>query len=359
MQKNLKFFELYNYWHSDLEFIQDKSADEFTVNLGAPQRFPTMCFRGIDGTWTGAVDVSSDGFLCVDDLEAISIANDMCNRAGADTISIGSYIGFIIECYESSLLTEEQIGMIPHFGDRETLIFLTDKLLKNEGIGKLFTKGIRGAAEQIGGDAKDLTVEVKNLDLPAHDPRAVYGNFVNYATSPRGACHERGDCQAIATGLVYPEVGLEEVPDRFSVDQAADLAIVAQDASMMYNCSTICKFMVKFAGMTITEYLKGLETVTGEKWSGKDLFLFGERSLNLQRLLNVRDGMSRKDDTVPKKMFIPAAVGGRAGKAPTEAEFNQMLDEYYEKRGWTKDGIPTAEKLNELGLGEYTKYIPQ
>ena len=116
--------------------------------------------------------------------------------------------------------------------------------------------------------------------------------------------------------------------------------------------------MIKFAGMTITEYLKGLSTITGEEWTGKELFKYGERSLNLQRLLNVRDGMSRKDDTVPKKMYIPAAVGGRAGKAPTEEEFNRMLDEYYEKRGWDKNGIPTPEKLTELGLQDYIKYLP-
>lgn len=357
-------------WHKGAETIgTPRYTQVLNVKPLPCQNCPVGCHRHIDielkdgGKLVGngpeyeTLGIMGSG-LCIDDLEAISIANDMCNRAGADTISIGSYVGFITECYESSLLSAEEIGMIPHFGDRETLLFLVDKLLKNEGIGKLFTKGIRGAAEAIGGDAKDLTVEVKNLDLPAHDPRAVFGNFVNYATSPRGACHERGDCQAIATGLVYPEVGLEEVPDRFSVEQAAQTAVYAQDASMMYNCSTICKFMVKFAGMTITEYLKGLETITGESWSGKDLFLFGERSLNLQRLLNVRDGMSRKDDTIPKKIFIPAATGSRAGKAPTEAEFEQMLSEYYEKRGWTNEGIPTAEKLKELGLEEYIKYIP-
>lgn len=357
-------------WHKGAETIgTPRYTQVLNVKPMPCQNCPVGCHRHIDielkdGTrLTGngpeyeTLGTMGSGF-CLDDLEAISIANDMCNRAGADTISIGSYASFITECYESSLLSAEEIGMIPHFGDRETLLFLVDKLLKNEGIGEYFTKGIRGAAERIGGDAKDIAVEVKNMDLPAHDPRAVFANFVNYATSPRGACHERGDSQAIATGLVYPEVGLEETPDRFSIEQAAQTAIYAQDGAMMYNCSTICKFMIKFAGMTITEYLKGLSTITGEEWTGKELFKYGERSLNLQRLLNVRDGMSRKDDTVPKKMYIPAAVGGRAGKAPTEEEFNRMLDEYYEKRGWDKNGIPTPEKLTELGLQDYIKYLP-
>ena len=358
-------------WHKGAETIgTPRYTQVLNVKPLPCQNCPIGCHRHIDITLKNGEKLVGNGpeyetlgtmgsGLCIDDLEAISIANDICNRAGVDTISAGSYIGFLTECYEASLISADKIGMVPHFGDPETLLFLVDKIVKNEGIGEYFKKGIRGAAELIGGDAKDIAVEVKNMDLPAHDPRAVFGNFVNYATSPRGACHERGDTQALATGLVYPEVGLETVGDRFSVDEAAQMAIYAQDGAMMYNCSTICKFMIKFAGMTITEYLAGLKTVTGEEWTGKDLFKFGERSLNLQRLINVRDGLDRKDDTVPKKLYIPAAVGGRAGKAPTEAEFNKMLDEFYEKRGWTEKGIPTAEKLNELGLGEYVKYIPQ
>lgn len=295
--------------------------------------------------------------LCIDDLEAIAIANDIANRAGVDTISLGSYVGFLIECYESSLISAEEIGIVPKFGDKETLLFLIDKLIKNEGIGKIFKKGIRGAAAEIGGDAADIAVEVKNMDLPAHDPRAVFANFPNYATTPRGACHERGDTQAIATGLVYPEVGLEETPDRFSVEQAPDIAVVAQDGALMFNCLTMCKFMVKFAGMTISELQHGLELVLGHDVDAYDLFKVGERSQNLQRLLNVRDGMDRKDDTAPAKLFIPAATGSRAFKAPTHAEFNQMMDEYYAKRGWDSNGIPTAAKLEELGLGDFVKYL--
>ena len=357
-------------WHKGAETIgTPRYTEVLNVKPMPCQNCPIGCHRHIDIELKDGSRLEGNGpeyetlglmgsNLCIDDLEAISVANDMCNRAGADTVSNGAYIGFITECYESSLLSAEEIGMVPHFGDPETLLFLLDKLLKNEGIGEYFKKGIRGAAERIGGDAVDLTVEVKNLDLPAHDPRAVFGNFVNYATSPRGACHERGDPEAIATGLVYPEVGLEETPDRFVVSEAARTAIYAQDGALMYNCSTICKFMIKFAGMTITEYLKGLSTITGEEWDAYKLFEFGEKSLNLQRILNVRDGMSRKDDTVPKKMLIPAAVGGRAGKAPTKEEFNIMLDEYYDKRGWTREGIPTPKKLTELGLEEYIKYLP-
>lgn len=357
-------------WHKGAETIgTPRYTQYYNVKPLPCQNCPVGCHRHIDYDMKDGTHMEGNGpeyetlalmgaGMCIDDLDAIAVANDHCNRGGVDTVSAGAYVGFITECYETSLLTAEEVGMVPHFGDPETLKFLVDKVIMNEGIGAYFKKGIRGAAEIIGGDAKDIAVETKNMDFPGHDPRAVFANFINYAVGPRGACHERGDTQALATGLVYPEVGVEEVPDRFSISEAAHVAVVAQDGAYAYNCSTICKFMIKFAGMTITEYLEGLKAVTGEDWDGPDLFRFGERAMQLQRIINVRDGMSRKDDTVPKKMYIAAAFGGRADMAPTEKEFNMMLDEYYAERGWDSNGIPTAAKLEEIGLGEYVRYLP-
>ena len=357
-------------WHKGAETIGTPRYTQFYNVKPLPcLNCPIGCHRHIDFELSDGGRLVGNGpeyetlgtmgsGLCIDDLEAIALANDMANRAGVDTISLGSYVGFLIECYESSLITAEEIGIVPKFGDKETLLFLCDKLIKNEGIGKIFKKGIRGAAAEIGGDAADFTVEVKNMDLPAHDPRAVFANYPNYATTPRGACHERGDTQAIATGLVYPEVGLEETPDRFSVEQAPEIAVISQDGALMFNCLTICKFMVKFAGMTISELTHELELILGKEVDPYELFRVGERSQNLQRLLNVRDGMDRKDDTAPKKLFIPAATGSRAFKAPTMDEFEWMMDEYYRLRGWDENGIPTAEKLEELGLGDFVKYLP-
>ena len=357
-------------WHKGAETIGTPRYTQFYNVKPLPcLNCPIGCHRHIDFELSDGGRLVGNGpeyetlgtmgsGLCIDDLEAIALANDMANRAGVDTISLGSYVGFLIECYESSLITAEEIGIVPKFGDRETLLFLCDKLIKNEGIGKIFRKGIRGAAAEIGGDAADFTVEVKNMDLPAHDPRAVFANYPNYATTPRGACHERGDTQAIATGLVYPEVGLEETPDRFSVEQAPEIAVISQDGALMFNCLTICKFMVKFAGMTISELAHELELILGKEVDPYELFKVGARSQNLQRLLNVRDGMDRKDDTAPKKMFIPAATGSRAFKAPTHDEFEWMMDEYYKLRGWDENGIPKAETLEALGLGDFVKYLP-
>lgn len=294
--------------------------------------------------------------LLLDDLEAIAIANDKANRMGVDTVSLGAFIGFIIECYESGFLSEEEIGMVPRWNDEATLFFLEDKLINLQGIGSMFRKGIRGAVEIIGQESASIAVEVKNLDLPAHDPRAVYGLAVNYATSPRGACHERGNPQASALGLFYPDCEMDSPPERFDASSAGYCAYIYQNTSMLFNNLTMCKFMVNNGGLTITEIGKELKLATGLDYSNMELLKTSERGIALQRLINVRDGLSRKDDTLPPKMLQAAIIGGRAGKSPVD--FDNMLDDYYKLRGWDENGIPTPETLQDLDLQDYIPLLP-
>ena len=355
-------------WHRGAKMIGTPRYTEYlNVKPLACQNCPVGCHRHIDLQLTDGSALQGNGpeyetlgmmgsGLCIEDLSAISLANDKCNRAGVDTISAGAFIGFIIECYESGFITEEEIGMVPKWSDDETLLFLLDKILKLEGVGVLFAKGIRGAVDAIGHESAAIAVEVKNLDMPAHDPRAVYGLAVNYATSPRGACHERGNPQASALGLFYPDCEMDGPPDRFDEDAAAYCAAVYQDASLLFNNITICKFMVNNGGLTITEIAQEFEYITGIKCTTMELLESARRGLALQRLINVRDGITRADDKLPPKMLQAAVIGGRAGKAPYN--FDKMLTDYYNLRGWDKSGIPTEESLKSLGLGYYSKYIP-
>jgi len=354
-------------WHEGAKMIGTPRYTEFLNVKPLPcQNCPVGCHRHIHITLEDGSTLEGNGpeyetlgmlgsGLMIDDLEAIAIANDIINRAGADTISVGSFIGFIIECFESGYLTAEEIGMIPKWGDKETLLFLTDKVLKLEGIGKIFRKGIRGAVEKVGQESAGIAVEVKNLDMPAHDSRAVYGLAVNYATSPRGACHERGNPQASALGLFYPDCEMDGPPERFDDDQAGYCAYVYQNTSVLFNNLTICKFMINNGGLTMTDITLEYEYATGIKATTMDLLKTAERGLALQRLVNIRDGITRKDDTLPPKMLQPAIIGGRAGKAPFA--FDKMLDDYYKLRGWDKNGIPTKESLIALDLDDYVKYL--
>ena len=354
-------------WHSGAKMIGTPRYTEFLNVKPLPcQNCPVGCHRHIDIKLEDGSKLEGNGpeyetlgmlgsGLMIDDLTAISLANDMINRAGADTISVGSFVGFIIECYESGYLTADEIGMVPKWGDKETLLFLTDKVLKLEGIGSMFRKGLRGAVEIVGQESAGIAAEVKNLDMPAHDSRAVYGLAVNYATSPRGACHERGNPQASALGLFYPDCDMEAPPERFDVDQAGYCAYIYQNTSMLFNNLTICKFMINNGGLTISDITLEYEYATGIKLSTLELLKTAERGMALQRLVNVRDGITRKDDTLPPKMLQHSVIGGRAGKAPIA--FEKMLDDYYKLRGWDSDGIPTKESLISLDLGEYTKYL--
>ncbi|MCL1812068.1 MAG: aldehyde ferredoxin oxidoreductase family protein [Treponema sp.] len=355
-------------WHEGAKMIGTPRYTEYLNVKPLPcQNCPVGCHRHIHLTLPDGTVLDGNGpeyetlgmfgaGLCIDDLAAISVANDKCNRAGVDTISVGSFIGFLIECYESGFITAEEIGMVPKWSDNKTLQFLCDKILKLEGVGKLFTKGIRGAVAAIGKDSASIAVEVKNLDQPAHDPRAVYGLAVNYATSPRGACHERGNPQASALGLFYPDCEMDAPPDRFTDDEAGYCAFVYQNTSMLYNNLTMCKFMVNNGGLTISDIGKELEYTTGLKYTNMELLETSKRGIALQRLINVRDGITKADDTLPPKMRQAAVVGGRAGKAPVN--FDKMLMDYYKLRGWNDSGIPTSESLKTLGLEDFTKYLP-
>ncbi len=355
-------------WHEGAAMIGTPRYTEFLGVKPLPcQNCPIGCHRHIHRVLRDGTVLEGNGpeyetlgmlgaSLLIDDLESIAIANDRANRAGIDTISLGSYIGFIIECYESNLLDEKRIGMVPKWNDSETLLFLTDKITKLEGIGSLFKEGIRGAVRLLGPKTSDIAVEVKNLDMPAHDPRAVYGLAVNYATSPRGACHERGNPQASALGLFYPDCEMDGPPERFDEKSAGYSAFIYQNTSMLFNNLTMCKFMVNNGGLTISEICEEFRLTTGISLNTMELLKTSERGIALQRLINVRDGMSRKDDTLPPKMLIPAETGGRAGKTP--ASFGAMLDDYYHLRGWNSNGIPTAETLNELELVDFVRYLP-
>ena len=354
-------------WHGGAGMIGTPRYTEFLNVKPLPcQNCPVGCHRHIDIELEdgGALEGNGPEYetlgmlgsgLVNDDLEGIAIANDVINRAGADTISVGSFIGFIIECYESGYLTADEIGMVPKWGDRETLLFLTDKVLKLEGIGAMFRKGIRGAVEIVGQESAGIAVEVKNLDMPAHDPRAVYGLAVNYATSPRGACHERGNPQASALGLFYPDCDMDAPPERFDEDQAGYCAYIYQNTSCLFNNLTICKFMINNGGLTISDIALEYEYATGIKLSNLELLKTAERGLALQRLVNIRDGITRKDDTLPPKMLQHSVIGGRAGKAPFA--FDKMLGDYYRLRGWDENGIPTKESLVALDLEDYVKYL--
>ena len=354
------------YWSGDTweEGAKKIGAPFYTDKLNARpwpcMHCPIGCHRKIDvetenyGRITGAgAEYESLGMLgsccLVDDLEAISEANDICNRLGLDTISTGSYVAFTMECFENGLLTENDIGYKAEWGNPAVLVKLVREIGEKSGFGSFFSDGIVPAAKKLGEQAEKLAIHVKGLDLPAHDPRTYFSLAINYATGTRGACHLRGfpHLGEGESAMMLPEAGLTYPKTLFSMDGQAHLAIIFQDLSTALDSLVCCMFM-QASGMDMTLTTKFLNVITGWDMKPKELLEIGERVYNLQRLLNVRDGYNRDSDCLPQRMFEPASQGFRANKAPFG--FDDVLDEYYKLRGWDRHGVPTPEKIKLVKL---------
>ena len=295
--------------------------------------------------------------LMIDDVKAIAVANDICNRLGIDTISAGACVGLAMECYEKGIINKKDTdGMEVRWGDPDVLIDLIKQTGNNQGFGSIFSGGTLEAAKKIGKNALELVVHVKGLDLPAHDPRACWGLAPTYATGTRGACHMRGVEEDVEMGGFYiPEIGVtEELAKFFNPEGKGHLAAKMQDYCSLINSLVLCVFMPDGGGLSFTSILNIFNSITGWDWDIEEAMRSGERIFTLQRLINLRDGCTRKDDILPPKMYVPAKEGFRAGKVPP---FEDLLSEYYKLREWSKDGQPTKEKLQKLGLEDFAKYL--
>lgn len=293
--------------------------------------------------------------LLIDDPKAISLANDLCNRLGIDTISAGACVGLAMECYEKGIINRKDTdGIEIRWGDPDILIDLIKQIGNKEGFGSIFSGGALEAAKKIGKNALKLVVHVKGLDIPAHDPRACWGMVPTYATGTRGACHMRGDEEDVEmAGFYIPEIGVtKEKAKFFSLEGKAFLAMKMQDYCSLINSLVLCFMMPAGGDLSFTSILNIFNAITGLDWDVQEAMLSGERIFTLQRLTNLRDGYTKEDDALPPKMYIPAKEGFRTGKIPP---VDNLLSEYYELRRWSKDGEPTKEKLQQLGLENFKK----
>lgn len=292
------------------------------------------------------------GSMCLNDnLASICKANELCNRYGLDTISVGATVAWAIEAYEKGILSKTDIGFELNWGDAEAIVKLTEMIAKGEGIGKLLSNGTVAAATELG-QGLDLAVHVKKLELPMHDPRAFHSMAIQYATGNRGGAHVEGWSMMGEVGFMPAEFGVEFAPGRFETRGKALIAAKIQDFSTLANAATICLFVALPFSPTLIAIL--LNAITGWDITAKELMKIGERGFNLKRGFNVRCGIRRKDDTLSPKMFKAVEKGGHAGQVP---ELEKMLDDYYNLRRWTADGIPTKELLLDLDLPELAKEL--
>jgi len=281
------------------------------------------------------------GAMCgVDDLNAITKANYLCNEYGLDTISAGSTIACAMELYEKGYIPERDVPFPIRFGDGDAVVKLVQVMGEREGIlGDLLAEGSYRLAEHYG--HPELSMTVKKQEFPAYDPRAIKGIGLNYATSNRGACHVRGY-------TISPEVlSWPSAVDRLKYEGKAELDKTFQDFTAVVDSSGMCLFT--FFGMAnMSDYGSILRAATGMPYSDAELLKAGERIWNLERLWNLRAGYTKKDDTLPSRLLKEPIVSGPSKGEVCELDL--MLPEYYKARGWDGGGRPTKEKLEELGL---------
>jgi len=284
----------------------------------------------------------------VDDLAAIIKANELCNRYGLDTMSTGSVIAFGMEAFEKGLITKKDTqGIELVWGNGDAVVEMVRQIGESKGIGKVLGLGSKEAAKGLGKNAEEFAIHVKGLDFAGHDPRAYNAGAVNFATSARGACHLSGFTHVFERALVAPEIGIPEPIDRFEVSGKGILTAKTQDYMGMLDSLEICKFIM-FGGMGISTFIKWYKYVTGEQMDVNSFMKTGERIFNLKRLYNVKCGVSRKDDFLPPRILTWKKVG--EGLSPNLPPLGTMLGEYYDYRGWSEDGIPSKEKLEELDI---------
>lgn len=282
--------------------------------------------------------------LLIDDLEAVQHMNELCNRLGMDTISTGSVIGFAMEAAENGVLPEQ--GDYPlTWGDADSAIRLIKDIANKRGLGELLSQGAYNAAKKIGRGSMDFVVHCKGLDFPAHDPRALVSLGLGYATSNRGACHVANLSHVVEKGITLPELGFSEVMDRFSHEGKGVLVARMQNLMALFDAMKMCKFAIIGGG--VENILEVFNAVTGYELSLSEFITAGERIQNLKRLFNVRRGVDRRQDILPKRATEPTTAGGAKGSVP---RLEEMLDDYYIERSWGRDGIPTVETCQRLGL---------
>ena len=282
-----------------------------------------------------------------DDLAAVIKANDLCNRLGLDTITCGSTIAFMMEAYEKRLLSQGVLdGVDLSWGAMDAVLSMIKKIAFREGFGDQAAEGTKILADRLGDCSKDGAIEVKGLELPFHDPRALHGLGLAYMTSNRGACHLQHSDLAVEQGSVsWPEVGLQEEYIPQDSEGKAEMVYITENLGQMGNALCVCHFVHWAMGNQLL--LDGFNAVTGYGFEMTDLLQAGRRSWILKRALNNMMGVTSADDRLPKRLLTPLEEGGAEGSVP---DTDLMKSEYYSVRGLDDKGCPKPEILRELEL---------
>jgi aldehyde:ferredoxin oxidoreductase len=310
----------------------------------------------------------------VNDPESVIYFSHLCNQYGLDVEGVGDTIAFAMECYEKGLLTDQETDGLPlHFGDSEALFEMARKIAFREGIGDLLAEGSLRAARAIGKGAEEFAMQVKGSEMSAGDPRGMPVRAVSYATSTRGSDHLRSN--PYVEELITPEEGKQF----FGSPEAADifqglkgkgrLLAWSENFVTIGDLLGLCKFAYYRSATFSYLKKKGVELATrfynacnGARLSEEEMLEAGERSFNIEKAFNAREGAGRENDIIPERFFKEALAGGGPshGAVVDREKFDWILDEYYQARGWNeKTGLQKKETLDRLGLKDVAEDLAQ
>ena len=324
-------------------FVRKKACFSCGIACGSWAKVKDGPFKGASTEGPEYETLGLAGSNCgIRNIEAIVKFAEECDRLGLDTISAGAAIGFAMDIYEKGIITKEDTGGLDlKFGNEEAYAKMPEMIAERKTrIGNLLAEGTLLASREIGNDTEKLVIHAKGCDYPAYDPRGSIGMALAYATSDRGADHNRAwpvASDAYGDG------------DPWSTEGKAG---ICHDEQIMksYKWSMI---FCDFYGVSPENMAMYYTAVTGQPADEAWLVGVGTKVWNLVRAFNVREGFSKKDDVMPERMASePLPSGKTKGKAVPQEAFDKMLAEYYELWGWDEEGRPTRKTLEESGLGD-------
>jgi len=303
-------------------------------------------FAGLEGEGPEYETLAMCGSnLGMGDIRVVMKFNEECSDMGLDTISAGNVCGWAMELYERGIMTKKDTGGLEfRFGNADAAVALPRLIALREGIGDVLAEGVARASKKIGKDSERYAMHVKGQEYPAYDPRGSFGMALAYATSDRGADHNR------AWPVGYEAFGRI---DPFTIEGKAELVVNDQIRTSLKYSTVMCDFLA--ADLDLVARL--LNAACETDYTEDSIKVVGKRIWTLTRLFNLREGFSREDDSIPARVYLdPLPEGNPKGKVVSERGFQMMLSEYYKLFGWDEQGRPTRETLRGLDLEELASH---
>ncbi|MDI3534167.1 MAG: aldehyde:ferredoxin oxidoreductase [Thermosediminibacterales bacterium] len=324
------------YWHKgSLDTWENISAEKMQREMEVTPRACPPCFFACgklskikEGPYKGLTIegpeyetiYSFGGLCCIDDIKAIAYLNDLCDRFGIDTITTGNMVAFAIEASKAG-----KLDLDIDYGQVDKIARLIEDIVYKRGAGAVLAEGIKTASKQLG--LENIAIHVKGLEPAGYDPRILKGMGLAYATSDRGACHLRST-------FYKPE--LAGIIDPDTTEGKAKLFIEYEDRLALYDALILCRF---YRDIVLWEDLSTIiQATTGLKLNTEELRKIASNIVDATRIFNIREGITKKDDTLPER-FFEEPIGSKS-KVITREQLETMLSDYYSLRGWSTEGVP-------------------